>query len=56
MSLNCLLFISQLTTNFLANYQLTIVFLAKYQLTANPIGTLVERYFHKNKGCQRNEM
>ena len=42
MSLNCLLFISQLTTNFLANYQLTIVFLAKYQLTANPIGTLIQ--------------
>ena len=31
---------SQLTTNFIANYQLTTVFLAKYQLTANPNGTL----------------
>ena len=31
---------SQLTTNFIANYQLTAVFLAKYQLTANPDGTL----------------
>ena len=39
-SLHCELFISQLTTNFSANYQLTTVFLAKYQLTANPIGIL----------------
>ena len=31
---------SQLTANFIANYQLTTVFLAKYQLTANPDGTL----------------
>ena len=31
---------SQLTTNFIANYQLTTVFLAKYQLTANPDGTV----------------
>ena len=31
---------SQLTTNFIANYQLTTVFLAKYQLTAIPNGTL----------------
>ena len=30
---------SQLTTNFIANYQLTTVFLAN-QLTANPDGTL----------------
>ena len=36
----CFHIISQLTTNFLANYQLTTVFLAKYQLTTNPIGTL----------------
>ena len=41
MPLNCYLFISQLTTNFLANYRLTTVFFAKYQLTANPIGTLL---------------
>ena len=39
-SLHCELFISQLTTNFSANYQLTTVFLAKYQLTANPTGIL----------------
>ena len=31
---------SQVTTNFIANYQLNTVFLAKYQLTANPDGTL----------------
>ena len=31
---------SQLTANFIVNYQLTTVFLAKYQLTANPDGTL----------------
>ena len=33
MSLNCQFFISQLTTNVLANYQLTTIFLAEYQLT-----------------------
>ena len=36
----CFHIISQLTTNFLVNYQLMTVFLAKYQLTTNPIGTL----------------
>ena len=41
MSVNCRLFIYQLTTNFLAKYQLTTFFLGNCQLTTNPISTLL---------------
>ena len=39
-SLHYELFVSQLTTNFSANYQLTTAFLARYQLTTKRIGIL----------------
>ena len=42
MSLNCQLFIYQLTTNFWAKYQLTTIFWANCQLTVNPISTLLK--------------
>ena len=42
MSVNCRLFIYQLTTNLLAKYQLTTIFLANCQLTTNPISTLLK--------------
>ena len=44
MSVNCRLFIYQLTTNFLNKYQLTTIFLANCQLTTNPISTLLVLY------------
>ena len=49
MSVNCLLFIYQLTTNFLAKYQLTTICLANCQLTTNPISTLGVEILFKRK-------